>query len=92
MVFSLKSIELNYSRKNKYIFSTSDLLKLFLPLVIEQLKILGEKYLNHIKNSYVKSKEIEILKDFLDSKLNVIDFFESKFYKKFFSKNGEYWY
>ncbi|MBP6281755.1 MAG: hypothetical protein KA384_06885 [Leptotrichiaceae bacterium] len=60
------------------------------PLVIEQLKILGEKYLNHIKNSYVKSKEIEILKDFLDSKLNVIDFFESKFYKKFFSKNGEY--
>ena len=36
-MFSLKSIELNYSRKNKYIFSTSDLLKLFLPLVIEQL-------------------------------------------------------
>ncbi|MBP9483674.1 MAG: MATE family efflux transporter [Negativicutes bacterium] len=30
-------MELNYSRKNKYIFSTSDLLKLFLPLVIEQL-------------------------------------------------------
>lgn len=27
------------------------------PLVIEQLKILGEKYLKHIKNSYVKSKE-----------------------------------
>ena len=36
-MFSLKSIELNYSRKNKYIFTTSDLLKLFLPLVIEQL-------------------------------------------------------
>ena len=60
------------------------------PLVIEQLKVLGEKYLKHIKNSYVKSKEIDILKEFLDSKLNIIDFFESKFYKKFFSKNGEY--
>lgn len=58
--------------------------------ISNQLKSLGKHYLKLLEKSTIKSKDISILTEFIDSQKNIVDFLESKFKQSFFNTKGNY--
>lgn len=58
--------------------------------IVEHLKSIGQHYLKFLEKALIVSKDAVLLKEFIESEKNVIDFFESRLKKNFFNSKGEY--